>query len=133
MNQQTPQPAQADPRPRILVLEDDPDFAALLEVALQDAALSPIFAHSLGEADRELAASGIDFAILDGVLPDGAALEWLAAKRKQGWPVPVVLLSQYYREENTSPFVAALGISRVIEKREVDLRELVDYVRRLLR
>ncbi|CAM5414589.1 winged helix-turn-helix domain-containing protein [Streptomyces lavendulae] len=78
---------------RVLVLEDDPDLGPVITTALREAGFAVDFAADLAGADFKLAVNTYDCLIADHTLPDGDALTLLAAQRKQGSTLPVLLLT----------------------------------------
>lgn len=115
-------------RPRILLVEDDPDIQRLTASALSDTAeVTPV--GSLAEARAELKQRRPDLVILDLGLPDGSGIELLADLHgADGSPVPVVI----YSARDTD---AALydGVEAVLVKSKTSLATLARTVRRLTR
>jgi DNA-binding response OmpR family regulator len=84
----------AEPAPaRILVVEDEPKVAEALGAGLRDAGFAIDVAHD-GEEGFFLAASeSFDAIVLDRVLPGRDGLSILAALRRKGVLVPVLVLT----------------------------------------
>lgn len=78
---------------RVLVVEDDPELAPELVRGLRAAGFAVDLAGDLAEADLKLAVNGYDCLVADRMLPDGDALTLLAARRKAGSTLPVLLLT----------------------------------------
>ncbi|MFE4023817.1 winged helix-turn-helix domain-containing protein [Streptomyces sp. NPDC059101] len=78
---------------RVLVLEDDPELGAVITSGLREAGFAVDFATDLADADFKLAVNTYDCLVADRTLPDGDALTLLAAQRKAGSPLPVLLLT----------------------------------------
>ncbi|MEV0411441.1 response regulator transcription factor [Streptomyces sp. NPDC050448] len=78
---------------RVLVLEDDPELGPALTRGLREAGFAVDHAGDLADADLKLAVNTYDCLIADRVLPDGDALGLLAAQRKAGSTLPVLLLT----------------------------------------
>jgi DNA-binding response OmpR family regulator len=77
---------------RVLVLEDEPDIAAVMELTLARAGRQIRLAGTLGEARARLAAWGPpDLLLVDLVLPDGDGLV-LCREVKALWPQVAVLV-----------------------------------------
>ena len=113
-------------RPRLLLVEDDPDVQRLTASALSDAAeVTPV--DSLAAAREALRRRRPDLVILDLGLPDGSGIELLADLHgTEGAPVPVVIYS-------ASDTDAALydGVEAVLVKSKTSLAALARTVRRL--
>ncbi len=108
-------------RPRILHVEDDADFRAILARSLNDAA-DWSGASTVREAGTLLEGTRFDLVVLDLDLPDGSGLELLERlKNAPGGPVPVLILSASEAENGVrSKVEAALVKSRLSEERIVE-------------
>ncbi|MFJ3791422.1 winged helix-turn-helix domain-containing protein [Kitasatospora sp. NPDC090091] len=78
---------------RVLVLEDDPELGPVITRSLREAGFAVDFATDLADADFKLAVNTYDCLVADRSLPDGDALTLLAAQRKAGSTLPVLLLT----------------------------------------
>ncbi|MFE2140701.1 winged helix-turn-helix domain-containing protein [Streptomyces sp. NPDC059456] len=78
---------------RVLVVEDDPELGPVITSGLRDAGFAVDFAADLADADFKLAVNTYDCLVADRTLPDGDALTLLAAHRKRGSTLPVLLLT----------------------------------------
>jgi diguanylate cyclase (GGDEF)-like protein len=81
---------------RLLIIEDSPAYATLVENMLSDALseeLEVLHAGALGEATRALREEPIDCVLLDLSLPDAVGLEALGAVQSVAPEVPIVVLS----------------------------------------
>ncbi|WP_441249572.1 winged helix-turn-helix domain-containing protein [Kitasatospora sp. McL0602] len=78
---------------RVLVLEDDPELGPVIVRGLREAGFAVDFAADLADADFKLAVNSYDCLVADRTLPDGDALTLLAAQRKAGSTLPVLLLT----------------------------------------
>ncbi|MFE7529686.1 winged helix-turn-helix domain-containing protein [Kitasatospora sp. NPDC057542] len=78
---------------RVLVLEDDPELGPVITRGLREAGFAVDFATDLADADFKLAVNTYDCLVADRTLPDGDALTLLAAQRKAGATLPVLLLT----------------------------------------
>ena len=79
-------------RPRVLVVDDEPDIRDLLSMTLEQMDLDPTTAADLTEARQELARTDFHLCLTDMRLPDGDGLElveWMQANRP-GTPVAVI-------------------------------------------
>ena len=77
---------------RILLVEDEPSIAEIVEFALASEVFQVAWRHLAGEAEAELAATPYDLVVLDIGLPDGSGLELLKRIRRTS-EVPVAILS----------------------------------------
>jgi signal transduction histidine kinase/DNA-binding response OmpR family regulator len=82
-------------RPGLLVVEDEPDIAALLRQLLENAGYRVRLAHSLAEARRALAAERPAAISLDLKLPDGDGLQLVRELRADARyrELPILVLS----------------------------------------
>ena len=81
-----PEPSITASGPTVLVVDDNRDFLRLLSLELSDATRWNVTtAQSSQEADGISAATKIDFALLDLLLPDGNGMD-LAARLSQQQP-----------------------------------------------
>lgn len=78
---------------RLLVLEDDPELGPVIVRGLREAGFAVDVAVGLAGADLKLAVNTYDCLIADRMLPDGDALTLLAAQRKAGSTLPILLLT----------------------------------------
>ncbi|MEU9127542.1 response regulator transcription factor [Kitasatospora sp. NPDC048540] len=78
---------------RVLVVEDDLELGPVIIRGLREAGFAVDFATDLADADFKLAVNTYDCMVADRSLPDGDALTLLAAQRKAGSTLPVLLLT----------------------------------------
>ncbi len=78
---------------RLLVIEDEPDLAALMRAALERGGFAVDLAGNLAEATDHLAVARYDTVILDLALPDGDGLSLLRRLRARGSAVSVLVLT----------------------------------------
>ena len=117
-----------DQRISILLIEDDPDFALLMNIYVNDACGEEFkyvleSASSLHEGIDLLARKDFDIVLLDLMLPDSRGLDTLAQLRRRSPGVPVVVLT------NLDP--EAMGLAAIGEgaqdfliKSKVDSQQL---------
>jgi PAS domain S-box-containing protein len=86
------QPSRAAPA-TILVVEDEPAAARVLEIMLQRAGYAVVAVGSLAEARRALEDTRFSALLLDLQLPDGSGLELAEEVERWPTPIPVVVLS----------------------------------------
>ncbi|MFC2952689.1 response regulator transcription factor [Marinicaulis aureus] len=75
---------------RVLLIEDNTDFASLLTEGLGKRAISSEHADTLAAADLRLASTAYDAIILDLGLPDGDGVDWLNALPEDRPPVLIL-------------------------------------------
>jgi DNA-binding response OmpR family regulator len=80
-------------RPRVLIVEDDPDLLVVLRVNLESEGLEPILAGDGGTAVSRIQAERPDAVVLDMMLPGLDGWQVLAGLREAGDEVPVVVCS----------------------------------------
>jgi len=81
----------------VLLIEDNPDFAELIELWLSSAPAEESFClswtDSLGQGLKRLAGGDVDVVLLDLSLPDSDGLPTFAALKDHAKGVPVIILS----------------------------------------
>lgn len=83
----------------ILIVEDDPVQAEVVEQVLTEAGYKVRTAATKAESKEVLREGGLDVALLDYQLPDGNGLELLEWIRQEGPSIPVVFLTGEGSEE----------------------------------
>lgn len=78
---------------RLLIVEDNARLAALMAGPLGQAGYACDLAENLEQADAAIAVVRYDAVVLDRGLPDGDGMDWLKARRVQGFGVPVLVLT----------------------------------------
>ncbi|MBB1521462.1 CHASE domain-containing protein [Aquipseudomonas guryensis] len=93
-------PTVSPQQPSILVVEDEPDIARLLQVLLQGAGYRVLQAHSLALARRLLAQESIAAITLDLHLPDGNGLQLIRELRQDPAhsALPILVISAAYEQ-----------------------------------
>jgi diguanylate cyclase (GGDEF)-like protein/PAS domain S-box-containing protein len=94
-------------RPRVLVVEDQPGMARLIDLILQAGGYEVILVSSTDAARARVQGGGIDLLLSDMALPEGpqAGLALLRALRAEGHTLPVLFLSA-----NTDPQLRVSGL-----------------------
>ncbi len=78
---------------RILVVEDERKVAKALQEGLEAESYSVSVAHTGEDGFFQLSSEQFDLLILDVMLPGRSGLQILEAARKQGLPIPVLVLT----------------------------------------
>jgi two-component system, OmpR family, KDP operon response regulator KdpE len=131
----TPSPVAADPdspapRPRVLVVDDEPQILRALKVVLREAGFEVLSAQSAPEALDLAAVRAPRAAIVDLVLPEGDGVEVTRSLRE--WSgMPILVLSAVGEEEQKVRALEA-GADDYITK-PFGARELVARLRAALR
>lgn len=92
-------------RPRILLVDDEPDLLDLMELTLVKMGLETDRAVSVAEAKTQLGRTRYDLCLTDMRLTDGEGLEVIATASALPAPVPVAVITAYGNAGNA---VAAL-------------------------
>ena len=127
----TPAPTALDEPPRVLVVEDDADLAALLRLHLEDAGLDVEAVADGALALQRALVGGYGLVVLDLMLPSLEGEEVCRRLRAAGQTVPVLMLSARGSEDDR---VAGLeiGADDYVAK-PFSVREVVARARALLR
>jgi two-component system, cell cycle sensor histidine kinase and response regulator CckA len=80
---------------RVLLVEDDPAYAALIAHELESSPVQLRHVRCLAEARRELCAHSYDAVLLDLALPDSAGLSTIESIHLTDADVPVVILTSH--------------------------------------
>jgi len=78
---------------RVLIVEDDPELAALLRDGLREHRIDPTVATSFVEGRDQALVGDYDVIILDVRLPGGTGYDLCADLRRQNLAVPVLMLT----------------------------------------
>ncbi len=80
---------------RILVLEDDDGFRAVLSEVLTDAGYQAVLAQSGVEAIEQVTSQPFDLLLIDNRMPGISGFEFLQWARTTGYETPVVIMTAY--------------------------------------
>ena len=81
------------PMTKILLIDDDDDFRALLRDELEAGGHQVTCLEGTDEGPETLARSPHDVVILDNIMPRMTGIEFLKASRKRGIKTPVILMT----------------------------------------
>lgn len=110
----------------ILLIEDDPTFAAALQVLLKRKSIFTfdcVHTDSLQETERILSEKVFDVILLDLTLADSAGIETLNAVRRSAHSCPVIIMTGQ-DEENLGVQAMKAGAQDYLIKGEIDGRLL---------
>lgn len=79
---------------RVLLVEDYEDTRIALVLELEAAGFEVDDAEDIAGAGRALDRAEYDCVVFDRLLPDGDSVHFVHQRRKQGWPTPVLFLTQ---------------------------------------
>jgi DNA-binding response OmpR family regulator len=113
-------------RPRVLVVEDDPDLLVILRVNLSGAGIEPILASDGRTAIDRIQAERPDAVLLDVMLPGIDGWQVLEELHRLGNPVPTVICSAKRHPEDMAR-ARELGAVGYLVK-PFDIERLVDAV-----
>src|SRR5262245_61655401 len=89
-------PAMTDaPRPRALIVDDEPDLRELVGIALGRMGIEPVDAADLAAARAVLERGGIALCLTDMRLPAGDGLELVAWMQRHAPAVPVAVITAH--------------------------------------
>lgn len=114
-------------RPQLLLVEDDPTHAFLIQERLLDCAERVEHAATRAEAVRALSREAFDLVVLDLGLPDGSGLDLQRWMRDRGVAPPIVFVTADDRVEQAVEAVRA-GAADYVVKRPNYLERLVRAV-----
>jgi DNA-binding response OmpR family regulator len=120
--------------PRILVVDDQADFRAILQLALESAGFQLTFADSGFNALKQIAASPPDLVLLDMRMPEMDGVGFLRKLRGHDTAasLPVVFLTGSVLDADELTSILELDPADFITK-SVSARELVARIRWVLR
>ena len=111
----------AGSRPRVLVVEDDPDQADLLKLYLVDAGYEVVLAVNGREALEEMKRQPPDLIVLDLLMPEMNGFAFLEAKaqNREFASIPVMILSAVADQTEGTPLSADAILRKPIRRAEL--------------
>ena len=97
----------------ILCVDDDPSIGLILEDTLRRAGHAPVTASDVPEALRILARGGIDLIISDYRMPGMTGLELLELLTREGFEIPMIVLTGYGSVEHAVASIKAGAIDYI--------------------
>jgi DNA-binding response OmpR family regulator len=117
-------------RPRILHVEDDPDFRLLIAGSLQGFGYTVATAGTMAEAMQLARDLRFDLCILDVRLPDGSGIDLCQQLRELQPNVPILYYSAYASESEQKEALSVCGDAYL--KKPVLAEELEQTIAKLL-
>ena len=115
----------------VLIVEDEPDLAQVMEIALSRAGFDVLTVGSGDDARASIGRRHVDVVVMDRGLPDTDGLEVTASLRADGFLGAVVVTSGHAGTDHVAACLGA-GADDVLGK-PFTLAELVDRVRNAVR
>ncbi|MCA1832395.1 MAG: ATP-binding protein [Actinomycetota bacterium] len=112
----------------VLVIEDNPGDARLIEIILKQEGFNVELAGRLSEGLDRLAGNGIDVVLLDLSLPDGQGMENFSRTQATAPTVPVIVLTGL-DDENTAMRAVNEGAQDYLVKGTVDGQVIARSIR----
>ncbi len=97
----------------ILYVDDEPAIGMLLDDTLERAGHKPVGARSVSEAIQVLARGGVDLIISDYRMPGLTGLEFLSLLARDGYDVPLIMLTGYASIEHAVAAIKAGAIDYI--------------------
>jgi len=119
-----------DPKPTVLVVDDEENISALVRMALEAAGLEVAVANSSATAITAVEDTNPDMMVLDVMLGDVDGFTTLSTLRERGIQIPVLFLTAL---DATADKVAGLSLGDDYLTKPFSVEELVARVRALLR
>jgi len=88
---------------RLLLVEDDPELASILESGFREHGIHVIRAATFGAARTEALSTRVDVIVLDVMLPGGSGLELCRELRGRNLDTPILMLTRAMRWTIASP------------------------------
>ncbi len=118
----------------ILYVDDEPAVGLVVEETLRQAGHEPLGARNVGEALHILERSAVDLIISDYRMPGITGLEFLSMLQREGYDVPVIMLTGYASIENAVASIKAGAIDYITkpvrpQQLELAVDQALEYVR----
>ena len=118
----------------ILHVDDEPAVGLILQDTLERAGHQPLGARSVPEALQLLARGGVDLIISDYRMPGLTGLEFLALLQREGYDVPLIMLTGYASIEHAVAAIKGGAIDYITKPvRPEQLRLAVDQALEFVR
>jgi DNA-binding NtrC family response regulator len=118
----------------ILYVDDEPSVGLILEDTLERAGHSPVGARSVPEALQTLERGGIDLIISDYRMPGLTGLEFLQLLAREGYDIPLIMLTGYASIEHAVASIKAGAIDYITkpvrpQQLELAVEQALEFVR----
>ena len=118
----------------ILYVDDEPSVGLILEDTLRRAGHEPVGARNVPEALQALARGGVDLIISDYRMPGLTGLEFLSLIRREGYEIPLIMLTGYASIEHAVSSIKAGAVDYITKPvRPQQLELAVDQALQLVR
>ena len=118
----------------ILYVDDEPSVGLILDDTLRRAGHEPVGARSVPEALQALARGNVDLVISDYRMPGLTGLEFLALIQREGYDVPLIMLTGYASIEHAVSSIKAGAVDYITKPvRPQQLELAVDQALQLVR
>ena len=97
----------------ILYVDDEPSIGLILEDTLEQAGHTPVGARNVPEALQVLARGDVDLVISDYRMPGLSGLEFLSLLRREGYDVPLIMLTGYASIEHAVASIKAGAVDYI--------------------
>src|SRR5665213_1035119 len=122
------------PMATILYVDDEPSVGLILEDTLRRAGHDAVGARNVPEALQALARGDIDLIISDYRMPGLTGLEFLSLIRREGYEVPLIMLTGYASIEHAVSSIKAGAVDYITKPvRPQQLALAVDQALKLVR
>ena len=119
---------------RILCVDDEAASLMVVEDALQDAGHQTIGVHNVEAATKVLARGGIELIVSDYRMPGATGLEFLSQLERDGYDVPLVMVTGYGSIEHAVASIKAGAVDYITKPvRAQQLQLAVDQALELVR
>jgi two-component system OmpR family response regulator len=122
--------SEAPPRPRVLVVDDDPDIRSGLVEVFERAGFEAVSAGDVAAMERQMAAKSVDLIVLDLMMPGEDGLS--ACKRLSGKGRPPIIMLSALGDDADRIVGLEIGADDYLAK-PCNPRELVARARAVLR
>ncbi len=119
---------------KILYLDDEPSVGVILDDALTRAGHSPIGSQNVPEALQVLARERVDLIISDYRMPGLTGLEFLELLQREGYDVPLIMITGYGSIEHAVAAIKAGAIDYITkpvraQQLELAVEQALEFVR----
>ncbi len=122
-----------DPKPIILLVDDDDDLRSVLERVLVRSGFTVLAARDGSQGLKILGSQKVDLMVTDIIMPDVEGVELILKARKERPGLPIIAMSAGGRlkADGYLKMAKACGANQILEK-PFGIESLIQEVRRLL-